>query len=157
MDDFLVKPVELAQLTEKLDRWLPLPQGSSLAAETAGPRQDAATGDSPIDQALLTAKCSGDAAMVGEVLAAFRQTCEDDSAGLAQAVAAGDAGLVTQFAHRMAGASKMVGAAAFGSACETIDRASRQGDWTAVHAGMPEFERERMRLAGYLEARTATA
>jgi CheY-like chemotaxis protein/HPt (histidine-containing phosphotransfer) domain-containing protein len=157
MDDFLVKPVELAQLTEKLDRWLPLPQGSSLPVGAAGSRLDAEAVDRPIDRDLLAAKCGGDASMVGEVLAAFRRTCEDDSAGLTQAVAAGDAAQVIQFAHRMAGASKMVGAVAFGAACETIDRASRLGDWKAVHAGMPEFERERMRLAGYLEARKETA
>lgn len=147
MDDFLVKPVELAQLTEKLDRWLPLPQAPAPAAASAG----------PIDQALLTATCGGDASMVGEVLAAFRRTCEDDSAGLRQAVAVDDVAQVTQFAHRMAGASKMVGALAFATVCESLERASRSGDWKAVIAGMPGFEQERMRLAVYFEGRTQTA
>ncbi|RST50356.1 hybrid sensor histidine kinase/response regulator [Variovorax sp. MHTC-1] len=156
MDDFLVKPVELAQLTEKLDRWLPLPQVPSQSAASAGSIPEAAPSVSPIDQALLTATCGGDASMVGEVLAAFRRTCEDDSAGLGQAVAAGDLAQVTQFAHRMAGAGKMVGAAAFAAACENIERASRIGDWKAVLAGMPAFEQERMRLAAYLEGRKGT-
>jgi PAS domain S-box-containing protein len=157
MDDFLVKPVELAQLTEKLDRWLPLPQAPSPPAAPAGSSPQATPADSPIDQALLTAKCVGDASMVGEVLAAFRRTCEDDSAGLRQAVAADDVAQVTQFAHRMAGASKMVGALAFAAACENIDRASRIGDWKAVLAGMSAFEQERMRLAAYFEGRKETA
>jgi CheY-like chemotaxis protein/HPt (histidine-containing phosphotransfer) domain-containing protein len=153
MDDFLVKPVELAQLTAKLDRWLPLPQASATPAG-AGPE---AAPTIPIDQALLTATCGGDASMVGEVLAAFRRTCEDDSAGLRQAVAAADVAQVTQFAHRMAGASKMVGALAFAAACENIDRASRSSDWKAVLAGMLAFEQEWMRLAAYFEGRTETA
>jgi len=157
MDDFLVKPVELAQLTEKLDRWLPFPQAPSPPAAPAGSSPEAAPSASPIDQALLTAKCVGDASMVGEVLAAFQRTCEDDSTGLRQAVATDDIAQVTQFAHRMAGASKMVGALAFAAACENIDRASRIGDWKAVLAGMSAFEQERMRLAAYFEGRNGTA
>jgi CheY-like chemotaxis protein len=154
MDDFLAKPVELAQLTGKLDRWLPLPHATSPPAAPAGSSPEATPSSvSPIDQALLTAKCDGDASMVSEVLAAFRRTCEDDSAGLSQAVAADDVAQVTQFAHRMAGASKMVGALAFAVACENIDRASRNGDWKAVLAGMSAFEQERMRLAAYFAGR----
>jgi CheY-like chemotaxis protein/HPt (histidine-containing phosphotransfer) domain-containing protein len=153
MDDFLVKPVELAQLTEKLDRWLPLPKARAPVADPPGSSAPAAPSAGPIDQALLTATCGGDASMVGEVLAAFRRTCEDDSAGLRQAAAVDDVAQVTQLAHRMAGASKMVGALAFAAACEHIERASRSGDWKAVLAGMTGFEQERMRLSAYFENR----
>ena len=89
--------------------------------------------------------------MVAEVITAFRRTCEDDSTALRLAVAADDVAQVTQFAHRMAGAGKMVGALAFASACENIERASRAGQWTVVIAGMSAFERELARLAAYFE------
>ena len=78
-DDFLVKPVELMQLTEKLDRWLPLAEASSPTDAPAGSSLKAGLADSPLDQALLTRNCGGDASMVGEVLAAFRQTCSPSS------------------------------------------------------------------------------
>lgn len=157
MDDFLVKPVELVQLIDKVDRWLPLPQAPSPSAASADSSPEASASAGPIDQALLEAKCGGDASMVSEVLAAFRRTCEEDSIGLRQAVAADDVAQVTLCAHRMAGASKMVGALAFAAACESIDRASRTDDWGAVRAGMPVFERERMRLADYFEGRKEAA
>ena len=157
MDAFLVKPVELAQLIDKLDRWLPLPRPASPLAAPAASTPAAATSAGPVDQALLTATCGGDVSMVGEVLAAFQRTCEDDSGGLRQAVATDDVAQVTQFAHRMAGASKMVGALAFAAACENIERASRNGDWKAVLGGMPAFEQERTRLAAYFEGRKQTA
>ncbi|GAA4339135.1 hypothetical protein GCM10023165_18230 [Variovorax defluvii] len=153
MDDFLVKPVELAQLTAKLDRWLPLPLAPALPAATPASDPQASIADGPIDQALLTANCAGDALMVNQVLAAFRLTCEDDSAGLRQAVADDDVPQVTRFAHRMAGASKMVGALAFAAACERIDRASRAGDWKTVLAGMAAFERECGRLDAHFAER----
>jgi CheY-like chemotaxis protein/HPt (histidine-containing phosphotransfer) domain-containing protein len=157
MDDFLVKPVELMHLVDKLDRWLPLPQAPSPSTATAESNPKAGPSTGPIDQTLLEAKCLGDASMVTEVLSAFRKTCEDDSIGLRQAVAADDVAQVTLCAHRMAGASKMVGALGFAAACEGIDRASRVGDWKAVLAGMPLFERERMRLADYFEGRKEAA
>ena len=153
MDDFLVKPVELARLTEKLDRWLPLPLAPPTPVATGGAGPAIAPAAGPIDEALLAAKCGGDGSMVEEVLATFRRTCEDDSAGLRQAVAADDAAQATQFSHRMAGAGKMVGALAFAAACETIDRASRNGDWKTVLAGMPAFEQEQTRLVDYFAGR----
>jgi CheY-like chemotaxis protein len=151
MDDFLVKPVELAQLSEKLDRWLPLAGATQAPATPVDASRDDAPASRPIDEALLSAKCAGDASMVAEVLAAFRQTCQDDSTALRQAVAAEDAAQVTQFAHRMAGAGKMVGALAFASACENVERASRGGNWKNVEAGMPAFEDELMSLFAYFE------
>jgi HPt (histidine-containing phosphotransfer) domain-containing protein len=72
-------------------------------------------------------------------------------------VAVGDTAQVTQSAHRMAGASKMVGALGFAAACEQIDRASRVGDWRAVLAGMSAFEREGTQLAAWLKTRKETA
>jgi PAS domain S-box-containing protein len=155
MDDILVKPVELSKLVEKLDRWLPIPQEPAPPAAAATPEPVSAA--APIDQALLAANCGDDAAMLDEVLETFWRTCEEDSVGLQQAVAAGNAGQVTPFAHRMAGASKMVGAREFAAACEQIDRASRVGDWNAVVAGMGAFERERGRLGVWFKARNATA
>jgi len=137
MDDCLVKPVELSQLSEKLDRWLPLPPRPAPGA---------------IDQALLMKSCGGDAAMVSEVLAAFRRTCDEDAARLNEALAAGDAARVMESAHRMAGAGKMVGALGFAAACEHIERASRAADGKAVLAGMPAFERELTRLTDYFQS-----
>ncbi|MBS0451398.1 MAG: response regulator [Proteobacteria bacterium] len=151
MDDFLVKPVELAQLIEKLDQWLPLapPLAQGAAAPVGATRSDATACAKPIDEALLSATCEGDASLVAEILATFQRTCEDDSGALRQAMAADDVAQVTQFAHRMAGAGKMVGALAFAGACETIERASRAGQWTAVRAATPAFEKELARLADY--------
>ncbi|SEB13497.1 response regulator [Variovorax sp. YR216] len=151
MDDFLVKPVELAQLSEKLDRWLPLAGTAPVPPASVGASHGDVPSSSPIDEALLGAKCAGDASMVAEVIAAFRRTCEDDSTALRQAVTADDVAQVTQFAHRMAGAGKMVGALAFASACENIERASRTGQWKGVVAGMPVFEQELALLAAYFE------
>jgi len=147
MDDCLIKPVELSQLTNKLRQWLPIPLDPAAAAGTEG--TDPTPAVNPIDQTLLMKNCGGYAAMVSEVLAAFRRTCEEDAAVLKKALAEKDAARVMQAAHRMAGASKTMGALGFAAACEQIDRASRAGDWKEILAAMPAFEREWLRLAAY--------
>jgi hypothetical protein len=43
MDDCLVKPMELIQLQEKLERWLPIPQEGSAAAGTSALAPESAT------------------------------------------------------------------------------------------------------------------
>jgi CheY-like chemotaxis protein/HPt (histidine-containing phosphotransfer) domain-containing protein len=152
MDDCLIKPVELSQLMEKLQHWLPIPKGQT-PVTAVGQRQHAPPADTPIDPTLLTTKCAGDLLMVNEILATFRQTCDEDGPGLEAAVTAHDTVKLTHLAHRMGGAGKMVGALGFAAACERIDRAGRAGDWKEVLAGMPAFEREWLRLADYFRSR----
>lgn len=152
MDDSLVKPVELSQLLEKLEQWLPIPR---LAGVASAPGQRPQPGPStlPVDLALIAANWGGgDASIVDEILKSFRGTCHEDAARLREAVAAGDISQVTHYAHRMRGAGKMVGALDFAAACEHLDHAGRAGDWKMVRAGMPAFEREWMRLTAYFES-----
>ncbi|MBI5278105.1 MAG: response regulator [Burkholderiales bacterium] len=153
MDDYLVKPVELSQLLEKLGRWLPLPEAAMAPHPASGPSADATSSGEPFDRALIAASWGGDAAMVDEILKSFQGTCDEDAARLRQAVAAGDIPQVTHFAHRIRGASKMVGAVGLAAACEKIDNAGRAGDREAVLAGIPAFEQEWMRLSAHFNSR----
>ncbi|GAB3757513.1 hypothetical protein GCM10028796_01770 [Ramlibacter monticola] len=154
MDDFLVKPLELSALTEKLDRWLPIPdaKGARAEARDAAPVEEA---DSPLDADLLAKNCGDDPATVAEVLAAFRRTCEEDSAALQQAVQVRDATAARQLAHRMGGASTVVGALAFAAACARIERTSRAGDWEALAQETPAFAQQQESLMRWLDSRTA--
>ena len=155
MDDCLVKPVQLTQLSKKLERHLPLPDtpARTRAASRQPPDAAGAVGAGiPVDLALIAANWGGDAATVRDILTAFRAANDKDTASLRQAVAGSDMFQVTHSAHRMLGAGSMVGARDFAFACEQIDRASRAGDWKAVHEGMQAFEREWNRLHAYFES-----
>jgi PAS domain S-box-containing protein len=152
MDDYLVKPVELSQLQTKLAHWLPIAGGPAPANASLGQPPEPGPSAAPVDRALIAANWGGDAADVCDILEAFRRTCDEDAAKLREAAAAGDISQVAHFAHRIRGASKMVGAAGFAAACEQIDTAGRAGDWKTVLAGMPAFEREWMRLGDYFDS-----
>jgi PAS domain S-box-containing protein len=151
MDDVLVKPVELGPLSAKLDRWLPLPQvPTALAAPAGGAGPGTAPAAGPIDPARLAKNCGEDAQMLAEVLAAFRRTCEEDSAALQQAVAARDAEEARRCAHRIGGASSMVGALGLAAACASVEQACRAADWEALPGAMQAFERERGKVMAWL-------
>ena len=126
MDDQLVKPVEIRALMTKLDQWLPL---------------TAAKG-SAIDRSKLAALSKGKVSVERELITMFRRLNDEDVAKLHLAVSAGDIPGVVHAAHRMSGASKMIGALRFAAVCERIEVAGRANDFDAVKAHMPALQQE---------------
>jgi PAS domain S-box-containing protein len=139
MDDYIPKPVQLAQLRKKLDQWLPLVEGNAPAQAL-------------IDPGVLADITGGNAAMEREVIAQFLLAHEKDVALFARAMEAHDLELLTHVAHRISGASKTIGATALGDASGRIEAASRAHDWEAVTANLETFHREMARLVAYLRA-----
>jgi signal transduction histidine kinase/CheY-like chemotaxis protein/HPt (histidine-containing phosphotransfer) domain-containing protein len=162
MDDYLVKPIELKQLLNKLERWLPLPgrNGTSLPSPSAPSRAAALQATSPrlrsddalVDLALLAETFASDPAGVRSILAALRATNEQDAQLLGQAVAAQDLTQVTYASHRLLGAAKMIGAHEFSGVCQSLEDGSRAGDWDAIGKAMLAFDVQWSQLKGYLDA-----
>jgi len=141
MDDYLAKPVELKELSEKLDRWLPIPRTAA-----------------PLDHTALASLTGGDAAAEREILMDFRRVNADDAAMLKRAVAGSNILEVATMSHRIKGASKIIGATQLAAVCERLERASRADDWLTVRASMRAFEHELERLNHYCgEGRWALA
>ena len=133
MDDYLAKPIDLAQLALKLDQWLPLPA-------------------SAIDAAAVGELAPGDPAGQRDILAQFRAYNAQDAQALADAVRAGEMAQVTQSAHRIKGAAKTVGATQLAAVCERIEQASRRGDRITVGFAMGDFQRELDRVQNHIES-----
>jgi len=136
MDDYLVKPVALAQLGDKLERWLPLAVDSCV----------------PLDRSALAVFSGGDAAAERGLLVDFRRANDEDAAMLRHAISERDLSLVANASHRIKGACRMVGAFALASVCERIEHASRASEWRAVLADMTAFQQEYTRLNAHLDS-----
>jgi signal transduction histidine kinase/ActR/RegA family two-component response regulator/HPt (histidine-containing phosphotransfer) domain-containing protein len=149
MDDYVVKPAQLAQLARHLDNWAPLPR----TADGEGHSQPAAfhaTG-SLIDQSLLDSITGGNLDGQVQVLGEFMRLNREDAAHLRRFVfEEPDLDQVTHYSHRIRGSSKMLGASALAAASQAIEAAARAGDMSGVQSCLSDFERELLRLDSYV-------
>ena len=139
MDDYIAKPVDLAKLAAKLDRWLPLPRTSRSGAQA-------------IDRRVLAQIAGDDPGLEQRVLAQFARVTLDDADVLRSAFEARDLSLLTQTAHRIKGASASVGAVALGELGARLEAAGRVGDWEAIATMREELHREAVRLGAYVDS-----
>jgi signal transduction histidine kinase/CheY-like chemotaxis protein len=111
MDDYLRKPVTLDELGVMLQRWVPLPD----------PAQR-------FDRARLASLARDVGESSDALLEQFGSASAADLQRIRQAIADGDRSCVARTAHRMKGASRMVGLTALAGACEALEREARGGD-----------------------------
>jgi HPt (histidine-containing phosphotransfer) domain-containing protein len=143
MDDYLAKPVEMMALAQMLDRWLPLPGTLDEA-----PAESAA---SPVDVAALTELSGGDRSVERDILREFRAANDADALALEEALGRRDLGDVVRAAHRIKGASRMVGARDLAAVCAAIEQSGRAEDLAGVLAKEAAFRAELTRLNAYLD------
>jgi HPt (histidine-containing phosphotransfer) domain-containing protein len=150
MNDYLVKPADLSKISEKLDRWLPIPQRFA----SNGPLVDRVAdlvAPGPVDRTIFNVIVGDDAALERHILTKFRDTNNEDVALLKEAVSKNDLDQIKFSTHRIRGACSMLGAMQLVAACEAIDSATCSGDAGAVKSSMAVFRQELTRLDGYIE------
>jgi CheY-like chemotaxis protein len=103
-----------------------------------------------IDLERLAAMGHGSIAAQAEILADFRRINAQDAALLRQAASQDDFAAVSILAHRVKGASMMLGAIQFSETCSLVSMAGRDCDRKAVLAALVFFEREMAELHQYL-------
>ena len=162
MNDYIAKPTTLEALKAKIEHWVSA--GGNISALAAPPAIEApaatptvATADAPLDDHTLAEFTGGDASLRREILLQFIASDEPDAAELRLALAGDDCAAIAKSAHRVKGASRMIGAQPYANVAELIERAGRDGNLSVAKARLPDFEREQARLAAYLHAETGEA
>jgi signal transduction histidine kinase/CheY-like chemotaxis protein len=130
MDDFLGKPVSIAQLAAKLRIWLPHVPFPDDPART--PARAAAAWPDTIDRGVLEEITGGDAQQAREVLDEFIRTAQADVAALEQALARQDRTAALREAHRIKGAARLVGATMLADQASVVEQELRDGDGEAM-------------------------
>ncbi|MBI1888107.1 MAG: response regulator [Nitrosomonadales bacterium] len=151
MNDYLSKPVQLADLKAVLEKWLSVVIPGSLPAETAplAPPDTGAT--APVDVNALKALVGDDEAMIREFLHDFRISAAKTAVELRAACAAGQAMAAGALAHRLKSSSRSVGALALGELCAEMEQAGKAGDSATLAILLPGFEHELARVDRYLD------
>jgi signal transduction histidine kinase/CheY-like chemotaxis protein/HPt (histidine-containing phosphotransfer) domain-containing protein len=118
MDDLVVKPATLATLAQTLRRWLP---------DVAWPAATAAR-EPAIDQSALDELTGGDEALNRDIVTRYLQSLSDDLDALWESLRDGDVSGLRRHAHRIAGASRTVGAHAVAEEASRLEHAAQSTD-----------------------------
>jgi HPt (histidine-containing phosphotransfer) domain-containing protein len=165
MDDYLSKPVQLAQLRAMLDRWQPelVSERAALALEPDSAAEVAAfeiepeapyvPGDLPLDLRVLQALVGNDADTVNHFVDDFHSSSTQIEAELRSAYASGQIGLVAAEAHKLKSSARAVGALQLGELCDAMERAGKANNALALAALMPVFDQETRRVSRFIESR----
>jgi CheY-like chemotaxis protein/HPt (histidine-containing phosphotransfer) domain-containing protein len=151
MDDCLVKPVDLLELMQRMDQWLPLP----LEPVAAEPAESTEPADDVFDPGTLAVITGGDAAMEREILCNFVQADEADVQALVAAVEGERLEEACSLAHRIAGAAQTLRAEPFLDACRTLEQHARAGDTAQAKQQVRQLQSQAQRLHDRLLQRVA--
>jgi two-component system sensor histidine kinase EvgS len=116
MDDVVVKPATLATLAQTLRRWLPDGAWREPGAPVAEP---------VIDRSALDELTGGDEALHRDILTRYLQSLGEDLDALWRALRERDVTGLRRHAHRIAGASRTVGAHAVAAEASRLERAAQ--------------------------------
>jgi PAS domain S-box-containing protein len=125
MDDYLSKPTTIASLSSLLERYLPLPHTPETNMSKSS-EQLLALRDSVIDETHLAQIVGDDLAERAALLADFKESCDIDAKALEAAYQSGELHTFMEIAHRICGASKMVGASGLAAASRAIESCGRE-------------------------------
>lgn len=144
MDDVLLKPSELVELRQTLARWLPFAPANAADMADAAPVAQI--------QSRITA-LAGSLEDEAVILHDFITQTRRDLAALEAALAAGDLDAATHEAHRINGASRMVGAQMLVQSSMKLEQILSEGDMEKIRHHLTELQ------AGFadLHARFAAA
>jgi CheY-like chemotaxis protein/HPt (histidine-containing phosphotransfer) domain-containing protein len=118
MDDVVVKPASLATLEQTVRRWLPDAAWSEPGAPVATPAI-------AVDRSTLDELTGGDEELNRDILSRYLQSLGDDLEALRRALRDGDVADLRRHAHRIAGASRTVGAHAVAAQASLLELAAQ--------------------------------
>jgi signal transduction histidine kinase/CheY-like chemotaxis protein/HPt (histidine-containing phosphotransfer) domain-containing protein len=150
-DDVMLKPLLRKDLAALLKQWIGPPLGSAVASATLaadqdgnhGGHSDRSTGgtseldeNAPVDLSVLVELVGDDPGMIHFALTEYLETTPPDLDELSEAVLAMDFARIRDCAHRLKGASNMIGALAAGEKAYDLEKRSFASDLSG-HEGLP--------------------
>ncbi len=173
MDDYVSKPVQLAELRRAIEKWKPNGNGAAngkpevssvplkveVAASVATESTTmTASTEPPVDLERLTEVTNGKAEKAHRMLTTFLTQSGEISQGLGLAIQSGNARDVRLLAHKLVGASSSLGLVAVVPALSQLeqmgDAGSLEGAVEVCHEFNVQLERVRQFINEYLKSRT---
>ncbi len=135
MDEYLTKPLQLRQLREVLEKWMPK-QESSPPHAPSSPLDHSIR---PVDVTILQDMVGDDPDTVFGLLTDYRESLQHLTEELRAVYAQNDIRQVCAITHKLKSSSRLVGALALGELCADIERAGKAEDKSLIDEIMPQF------------------
>jgi PAS domain S-box-containing protein len=132
MDEYLSKPVSLADLQAVLEKWLP--PGNPIASPTAD------DGLAVLDTKVLARLVGDDSALIAELLDSYRRSAARAAEEIRTALALSDWKATAAAAHKLKSSSHSVGALRLGEVCERLEQLGKARNGNALRTLAVEFE-----------------
>ena len=145
MDDYLSKPVSLADLKAKLEQWLP-------AVAASRPTVPPAETMPPLDVSALKALIGDNESAIREVLQEFAEHSASIVAELRAACRAGQPAVARAAAHKLKSSARAIGALVLGELCADLERAGEAADIATLTEKLPLFDKEMTAVDSYLRS-----
>jgi PAS domain S-box-containing protein len=154
MDDFLSKPVRVAELCRCLERWghehraaeqhppEPSPREANGAASAAAAEEAARLLDMTVLAELRQLEEDGDPGLLLELLEVFQVQAPEEVAQLRAAAQAGDAATFKTVAHRLKGTAATVAARAVAARCRDLETLARSGSLAGAGEILQQLEED---------------
>jgi len=155
MDDYMTKPVQLANLRAMLGKWIPGNDRNEAALEPDPSLEHSLVDvDAPTeaaDLAVLIALVGNDRKVIGEMLQAFRRSAARSSSEIMRALLDDDAGAAADAAHMLKSGARSIGAQRLCDVCASIEEVAGRGEVDALPGLRPRFKIEMDALDRFLD------
>ncbi|MDP9010747.1 MAG: response regulator [Pseudomonadota bacterium] len=156
MDDYLTKPLDRAQLSERIARHLASAgAGSKVVSTPASFPPPAADADAPVDWVKFMQVTDGDQKFAQELVQLFIDSGDAALRDISAALDRGDLAAIGSAAHSFKGSSASISAQPASAAAGRLEQAARAGAVDQVPELEEQLRRELGRVMQYLRARQA--
>ncbi|MDR2604032.1 MAG: response regulator [Desulfovibrio sp.] len=162
-NDFLSKPIETSKLDMVLKKWIPADkqrnasEDEAYGADVAVAPETALPDIAGLDVAAGIGRMGDSFDRYLDLLEVFRRDAEAGFALLDTTPATSSLRPFTTLVHALKSALSNIGAGALSQTAALLEKASREGDLTALCAGLPAFREELAALTSRIGAFTAAA
>jgi len=136
MDDYLTKPMQLHQLAEVLEKWLPQRSEPAPRVELEAPGRDLSAMDVKVLHEMIGDNPELVLGLLSDYLTSMSQLAQE----LRTAYTTGDFPELCAITHKLKSSSRVVGALALGDICENLEQSGKAGDQRAISKAMTQFE-----------------
>ena len=150
MDDYLGKPISLADLKAKLEQWLPAAPSADLRVAAGRPTVPQVALVPPVDLNALKALIGDNESTIREVLQDYMNRSTGIAVELRAACRTGQSAVARAAAHKLKSSARAIGALALGELCADMERAGAAADIAALAEKLPLFDRELAAVDAYL-------